>query len=74
MVWVCFGGDLGVDLGGFGGGLVWKFLGLCGCGGGLGGDFGFGVDVSDFWKKNEEKKWVWEDEDGGFGDPVGLGR
>ena len=58
-------------MGGFGGGLVWKFLGLCGCGGGLGGDFGLGVDV--VWmflisgKKNEEKKnWVWEDEDGGI--------
>ena len=101
MVWVRFGGGLGVDwvviwvdlgglggdLGGFGGGLVWMFLGLCGCGGGLGADFGLGVDVVwmflVFRKKNEEKKnhlakitynWVWEDEDGGFGDPLGLGR
>ena len=44
-VWWWFGCGLGGDLGGFCGGLVWMFLGLCGCGGGLGADFGLGVDV-----------------------------
>ena len=45
VIWWWFGCGLGGDLGGFDGGLVWMFLGLCGCGGGLGADFGLGVDV-----------------------------